>query len=86
MDARLVGHRLSIVGVGVFFGKPSRGEWRFTRHGRVVDPDQLGVIRLRAGEVELFRHGDFDLKNPVHIPHLRNIRDFLTKAGKLRRL
>jgi hypothetical protein len=83
--AKLVGHRLQIQGVGTFFGQPTKGEWKFTRHGKVANKDQLGTIQLKEGKVSLYTHGDFSLQHPVPIRHLRDIRKVLNKDGKIKK-
>lgn len=84
MKARLSGHRLTIEGVGVFFGKPGENIWRFERHGRVEDPYQVGVITLQKGEIKVFAHGDTEEKHPIPLDHLRNIGQVLTKNGRIK--
>jgi hypothetical protein len=84
-DVRLAGHRLTIKGVGVFFGRPQKDQWRFVRHGKVRDPQQLGVVVLKAGKIKAFAHGDPEEKHGIPLDHLRNIRKILTKAGRIKR-
>ena len=83
--AKLVGHRLQIEGVGTFFGQPRKEEWKFTRHGKVVHPDQLGTIQLKVGKVSLYTHGDFSLQHPIPIRHLRDLKKVLNKDGKIKK-